>query len=72
MGIAFWVWQRQSEQEPSKASDDRSPDRSRGDLLQAIASLDDEFDAGKLDPSAYEERRSALKSQIMERLPKDD
>jgi hypothetical protein len=55
---------------PSTQPDDRTP--SRANLLQAIASLDDEFEAGKLDQQEYEQRRAKLKVQIMERMPKDD
>jgi mono/diheme cytochrome c family protein len=69
-GFIFWVWQRRSAMEPSLKPGDRTP--SRGDLLQAIASLDDEFEAGKLDQQSHEQQRTALKAQIMERMPKDD
>lgn len=68
-GLAFWVWQRRSAVEASLKPDDRTS--TRGDLLQAIASLDDEFEAGKLDQQVYEQQRAALKAQIMERMPKD-
>jgi mono/diheme cytochrome c family protein len=69
-GLAFWTWQRRSSVKPSTQPDDRTP--SRANLLQAIASLDDEFEAGKLDQQEYEQRRAKLKVQIMERMPKDD
>ncbi len=69
VGFVLWTWQRRTTEErveqPVAA-------QSRSDLLLAIARLDDAFEAGDMDQETYEGQRAALKSQILERLPKND
>ncbi len=44
----------------------RSESNSRMDLLQDIADLDDEFEAGKITEAEYKEERAALKAKLLE------
>lgn len=56
LGIGFW-WYRRS-QSGSAA------DQSKGDLLQAIAELDDDYAAGKVAEAEYHQERTWLKEQL--------
>ncbi len=57
IGAGVW-WLRRGQASPTA-------DLSQDDLLEAIAELDDEFAAGKLDASAYERERADLKAQLL-------
>jgi hypothetical protein len=70
-GFGMWAWQRRSAVDMEPVSEDR-PVRSRADLLQAIARLDDAYEAGDLEQGDYEQQRAALKAQVLEHMPKND
>ena len=43
-----------------------TPDQARMELLQQIADLDDEFEAGKITETEYKKRRAAVKAKLVE------
>ena len=66
------LWRRQSLPEPVGAEEVAEPtapieERAarKEELLQAIAQLDDAYEAGEIDEDAYEERRQALKEALL-------
>ncbi|NIS78999.1 MAG: c-type cytochrome [Anaerolineales bacterium] len=63
LGVGYW-WSRRGRmgREPAVASDAHPSLRS---LLQAIAALDDEFEAGSLSEAEYRPRREALKRKAL-------
>ncbi len=70
-GVFLRNWRRRAETQ-GVGSNISDPGPSRGDLLIAIAALDDAYEAGELDQQSYEQRRAGLKAQILERKPDDD
>ncbi len=71
VGVALWIWQRRSNKDVAGFKLEDAPALDRNQLLRAIASLDDVFEAGELEEAAYRERRAALKSQLMEMMDAD-
>jgi mono/diheme cytochrome c family protein len=71
LGIGWWGWQRRADHDagPPEA---HGHAMSREQLLREIAELDDDYEAGKIDEPVYEQRRSALKSQLLEQMQDDD
>lgn len=59
----FWWWRRRSLPVEDEADDDETDDVET--LLQAIADLDDAFDAGRLQPNDYRAERARLKAQLV-------
>ena len=62
-GYALYVWRREQESE-AEATPQAAEER-RQALLIAIAALDDAHEAGKLHEPDYEERRRALKEELV-------
>jgi hypothetical protein len=72
VGIIWWGWQRKANELVTGLAQVEDPGSSRAELLQGIAALDDAFEAGKIEESAYTKRRAALKSRLMEQIQDDD
>ena len=72
VGVAVWRWQRRPNDVVEVQSEEKKPQLKHEQLLQAIASLDDAFEAGDIEKKAYEQRRAVLKNQIMEQIQADD
>jgi hypothetical protein len=62
--VGVWFYRRQSR--PTAAAPSAARPLSQDDLIQAIADLDDAFEAGEVEAPVYERRRSRLKAQLME------
>jgi hypothetical protein len=61
--IGVWFYRRQA-QAPGTPSEGRS----RDELIQAIADLDDAFEAGNVEEPVYQRRRAKLKAQLVEMM----
>lgn len=72
VAIAIWGWQRRAKEDVAGLSEDETPELNREQLLRAIAALDDAQEAGEIEQPVYEQRRAALKSQLMEQMQSDD
>lgn len=63
LGGAFYFYRsRQTATEP----DEDEPEYDKETLLQAIADLDDQFDAGEIDEADYKAERQRLKTMLMD------
>ncbi len=61
LGVGAFTWLRFARRSPDEIDEAVSKE----DLLQAIAELDDEYEAGRLDEREYERERHELKAQLM-------
>jgi hypothetical protein len=59
--LTYPVWRRRRH-----ARVQLTDEEERAELLQAIADLDDEFEAGKIAEAEYNEERAALKAELLE------
>ncbi len=59
--VGVWFYRRQARPAAAMAAG-----RSKDDLIQAIADLDDAFENGEMEAPVYERRRAKLKSELME------
>ena len=59
--LGVWFYRRQARPTAAMAGG-----RSKDDLIQAIADLDDAFENGEMEAPIYERRRATLKSELME------
>lgn len=78
-GTTFWLYRRKQDAEieadefqltdqPRARVDEKRDDRES--ILQAIADLDDAYEAGEVETESYAERRENLKAQLMEIMQK--
>ena len=65
VGVWFYRRQGQAGAAPGKTREPAEP-LSEDDLIQTIADLDDDFEAGEVEAPVYERRRAKLKAQLME------
>jgi mono/diheme cytochrome c family protein len=67
IGVGVWGWlrSRRAEAEAMQAEADSAPEDAREALLQSIADLDDDFQAGRVMKDEYAVRRAALKEQLL-------
>lgn len=72
VGVAIWRWQRRPSEAVEVEPEEKTAQMTRAQLLRAIASLDDAFEAGDIERKSYEQRRAVLKSQIVEQIQGDD
>jgi hypothetical protein len=68
----FWGWQRRSAERLIPGYQKENLTLRRGQLLKDIASLDDAYEAGEIEQSDYEQRRAALKAQLLEHMQHND
>lgn len=77
--FGWQTWTRRSDQDQAAGADadahagsaaEGLPDRA--ELLQAIAGLDDAFEAGDITQQDYERQRAALKAQLIELMQAED
>ncbi len=68
IGVGVWGWlrSRRTETEGMEAEGEGEPEDEREALLQSIADLDDDFQAGRVPKDEYADRRAALKEQLLE------
>jgi mono/diheme cytochrome c family protein len=65
-GVWGWLRSRRDESQAAEAEDATAPEDAREALLQSIADLDDDFQAGRVPKDEYTGRRAALKEQLLE------
>ncbi len=68
IGVGVWGWlrSRRDESQAAEAEHATAPEDAREALLQSIADLDDDFQAGRVPKDEYAGRRAALKEQLLE------
>jgi mono/diheme cytochrome c family protein len=71
VAAGLWIWNRRGTQVQMVESEGVEEPRSRNQLLQAIASLDDAYEAGDIEQSDYEQQRASLKNQLVKRMQDD-
>lgn len=74
--FGWQTWTRRAEEEIETEAAEQKPTTegslSRADLLQAIAGLDDAFEAGDIAQQDYEQQRAALKQQLIDLMKGED
>jgi len=66
IGAGLWGWWRSRRDDDAGADDEAGPHEEREKLLQSLADLDDDNQAGRVKESEYTTRRAALKERLME------
>ena len=69
-GIVAFVWLRQQREAAEEAAQD--PAAQREELLDAIAELDDDFEAGHVAEADYRRQRAELKAELVELIQEDE
>ena len=72
--VGYGVWRTRAQQEAPRRGGRSKPKAAPADrdaLIDQIAALDDAFDAGEIEPSAYRKQREALKARLL-RLMRDE
>jgi len=78
LGVAGFLWWRQRQAAPIPAAGKPAasawepPSGGKNELLHAIASLDNDFEAGRMDEATYEERRALLKERLLPLMNQDE
>jgi 5-hydroxyisourate hydrolase-like protein (transthyretin family) len=66
IGAGLWGWWRSRRADEAEAEDVVEPQEEREKVLQFIADLDDDYQAGRMKESEYTTRRAALKERLMD------
>jgi len=66
IGAGLWGWWRSRRDDEAGAQDEAGPQEEREKLLQSLADLDDDYQAGRVKESEHTTRRAALKDRLME------
>jgi 5-hydroxyisourate hydrolase-like protein (transthyretin family) len=66
IGAGLWGWWRSRRDDKPGADDEAGPHEERERLLQSLADLDDDHQAGRVKESEYTARRAALRERLME------
>ena len=66
IGAGLWGWWRSRREDEAQADGEAWPRDDRETLLQSIADLDDDYQAGRVKESEHTTRRAALKQRLME------
>jgi hypothetical protein len=69
-GIVAFVWLRQQREAAEEQGQD--PAAQREELLDAIAELDDDFEAGRVAEVDYRQQRTELKAELVELMKTDE
>ncbi|HEX3052736.1 MAG TPA: cytochrome c [Aggregatilineaceae bacterium] len=78
LGLAGFLWWRQRHAVPIPVAATSAgpawepPSGGKHELLRAIASLDNDFEAGRIDEDTYEERRALLKERLLPLMNQDE
>ncbi len=70
VGIVVFVWLRQRREAAEEIVED--PEARRAELLNAIAELDDDFEAGHVAEADYRQHRAELKAELVELMKEDE
>ncbi len=70
VGIVVFVWLRQRREAAEEIVED--PEARRAELLNAIAELDDDFEAGHVAEADYRRQRAELKAELVELIKEDE
>jgi mono/diheme cytochrome c family protein len=71
VAAGVWMWNRRGAAVQKVESQEAEEPGSRNQLLQAIASLDDAYEAGEIEQADYEQQRASLKNQLVMRMQDD-
>jgi cytochrome c-type biogenesis protein CcmI len=70
VGIVAFVWLRQQREAVEEEAED--PEAQREELLDAIAELDDDFEAGRVAEADYRQQRTEFKAELVELMKADE
>ena len=71
VAIVAWVWLRQRRQ-AEWVEESEDAETHQDELLNAIAALDDDFEAGRFQEADYRRQRAELKAELKELMRKDE
>ena len=69
VGIVAFVWLRQQHEVVEEEVED--PEAQREELVDALAELDDDFEAGRVAEADYRQQRAELKAELIELMRQD-
>jgi hypothetical protein len=72
VGIVAFVWLRQQRMASESAEPVEDVEAQREELLDALAALDDDWEAGRVRESDYRRERAALKAELVELMKTND